>query len=218
MGLIDKIKTQSLAATVLDQGKALVQELRDAREFDLLDKLTDGLRRAGSTDPEIRRLQAQSQIERGNPTRAMDILEAQMARLAENSFEWAEARGLMGRAWKQVFFETADKTGDVAQHALRSAIEQYSIPYKAAPSENVWHGVNLIALSTFAASRGLHVDLGVDPQRLAREILTTLRAMPESKRDRWYHASLAEAYLALDDFAAVEENIRIYVTDSKTTA
>jgi hypothetical protein len=216
--LIEKIKNQTAVSALMEEGKGLVQTLRDTREFDLLDRLTDELRRAGSTDPKVRRLQAQSYIERGKATLAIDILEGPSMRLPKNSFEWAEAHGLMGRAWKQVLLETADKTSEIAQNALRNSIEQYSIPYNAAPADNLWHGLNLIALAHFAGSQGLSVDAGVDPQRLAGEILTALRGTPQAKRDNWYHASLAEAYLALGNLDAVEENIRTYVMDDNTTA
>src|SRR5829696_4572708 len=75
LGMIDRIKGQRSAATVLDEGKSLIQTLRDTREFDLLDQLTGELRRAGAADPKIRRLQAQSYIERGKPELAIDVLE-----------------------------------------------------------------------------------------------------------------------------------------------
>ena len=45
-----------------------------------------------------------------------------------------------------------------------------------------------------------------------------MRLLPDDKRDRWYYASLAEAYLALDQLDAVEANLRLYVTDPETTA
>jgi S1-C subfamily serine protease len=218
LGMIDRIRGQRSAATVLDEGKTLIQALRDTREFDLLDQLTGELRRAGATDPGIRRLQAQSYIERGKPELAIDVLEGPAARLPKNSFEWAEAHGLMGRAWKQVLFDTGDHASEIAQNALRSAVEQYSIPYETDPVQNVWQGLNLMALSHFAESKGLDPGRGIDTKCLARDIMATLKAIPESKRDRWYHASIAEASLALDDVDNAQEHIRAYVTDPATTA
>jgi V8-like Glu-specific endopeptidase len=200
-------------------GDAVVRarELRDAREFDLLEIFTDQLRRQGNRDPAVRRLQAQGLIEQGKLIQAIDVLEPS-ANLPLISPEWSEARGLMGRAWKQIFIETPDTEGEPARNALVNAIEQYRIPYAAAPHQNVWHGVNLLALSYCAQSKGIVVDDPIDITRLSESIIETLRLTPDDKRDQWYYASLAEAHLALDQLDAVEENLRLYVTDPKTNA
>jgi hypothetical protein len=201
-----------------EQGLQLAQELRENREFDLLDRLTTELRRSGDENPTIRRLQAQSLIERGATISALDVLESSAARLSHDSKEWAEAHGLMGRAWKQILFDTGDKTSERARIALANSIREYTIPYKEAPIENVWQGLNLVALANFAQMKGLTADTAIDPERLARDIISTFAATPESERDNWHYASQAEAYLALNDLDAVERNINAYVRDPKTTA
>ena len=198
-------------------GLKLAEKLRDHREFDLLDQLTTQLRRAGDQNPIIRRLQAQSLIERGSPDAALDVLAALVARLSRDSKEWAEGHGLMGRAWKQILFDTDDCAGS-ARVALANSIREYTIPYTAAPRENVWHGLNLLALADFSKAKGLPVDPVIDSQRLARDIISTLAAKPEGDWDNWHHGSLAEAYLALGDLDRVEEHIGMYVRDPKTTA
>ena len=43
-------------------------------------------------------------------------------------------------------------------------------------------------------------------------------ATPIDKRDNWYHASRAEAYLAMGDLENVEMHIGVYVRSSATTA
>jgi S1-C subfamily serine protease len=201
-----------------EQGLQLAQQLREGREFDLLDRLTTELRRSGDENPTVRQLQAQSLIERGDAIFALDILESSAARLPEDSKEWAEAHGVMGRAWKQILFDTEDKTSERARIALANAIREYTLPYKASPVKNVWQGVNLLALGNFAQAQGLPFGAVIDPERLARDIVSSLAAKPESERDNWYYGSLAEAYLALNDLDAVERNINAYVRDPKTTA
>jgi hypothetical protein len=216
LGLIEKLGRGD--DSLIGEGLNMAQQLRDAREFDLLDQMTEQLRRIGDEDPTIRRLQAQSLIERGKAISAIDILEGSANRLSKESPEWAEAYGLMGRAWKQIFFDTTDKTTEKARKALTKAIELYRVPYDCRPTQNAWQGLNLIALSRFAQTRGLQINSDIDSQRLAHDILTTLQNKPQAERDNWYHASLAEAYLALNDLDAVEVNIRTYVLDPKTTA
>src|SRR5262249_54565484 len=157
------------------------------REFALLDQLTDQMRRESDERPEVRRLQAQSRIDQGRAISALDILEGYLARLETGSFEWGEAHGLMGRAWKQIFFDTPDKRAERAKKALANAVGQYMIPYKL--GQYAWHGVNLLALANFAQSNGLPLDPPIDSKQLASDILHRLRDTPEGERDAWYYAS-----------------------------
>jgi V8-like Glu-specific endopeptidase len=212
--LIDRLKK---GGGEFDEGLSVAQQLREKREFELLNQVTDQLRRAGDERPTVRRLQAQSFIEQGNAVAALDILEGAAAKLGKKAPEWAEMHGLMGRAWKQIFFDAEDKTTDGARKALANSFAQYAIPYKAAPKKNQWHGLNLLALANFARAENIPVDFALDSERLARAIVSSLRKTPEAKRDRWYHASLAEAQLALNDLGAVEESIGLYARDPKTT-
>jgi V8-like Glu-specific endopeptidase len=202
----------------LDEGLQLAQKLQESLEFDLLDRLTTELRRSGDERSTLRLLQAQSLIERGAAISALDVLEASAARLPEGSHQWAEAHGLMGRAWKQILFETKNETSERARVALANSIREYAIPYRVAPTENVWHGLNLLALANFARAKCLTVGAAIDSERLASDIISSLTATPEPKRNNWYHGSLAEAYLALNDLDEVESNINSYVRDPKTTA
>jgi len=213
--LIDKLKR---GQPDFDEGLRVAHQLRETREFDLLDELTDQLRRAGEDNPTIRRLEAQSFIERGKAIPALDILESSAARLDKDSKEWGEAHGLMGRAWKQIFFDTEDKTSPQARKALANSMREYAIPYSADPAENVWQGLHLLAVANFVQAQGLPIDAAIDSERLARDIISILAAKPEAERDNWYHGSLAEAHLALNDLDAAEDNIKAYVRDPKTTA
>ena len=104
--------------------KAAATDLRDKREFDLLDQFAEELRQRGFIDPEIVKLQAQSFIDRGKPGTALVLLEA-----IANSNQFVEAHGLMGRAWKQIFFDAQDKTGTVAKQALVKSFNEYKIAY-----------------------------------------------------------------------------------------
>ena len=142
----------------LDEGLQLAQKLQESREFDLLDRLTTELRRSGDERATLRLLQAQSLIERGAAISALDVLEGAGARLPEGSHQWSEAHGLMGRAWKQILFETKNETSERASVALANSIREYTIPYRVAPTENVWHGINLLALANFARAKGLTVS------------------------------------------------------------
>lgn len=225
---VERQKPQALVGALIERlknGEPCLQEclsaaaqLRDGRNFDLLDELTEQLRRTGNENPTVRRLQAQSLIERGKAILAIDILESYAARIDVESPEWGEAHGLMGRAWKQIFFDLPDKTSRLAFRALANSIREYEIPYAADPAKHTWQGLNLLALASYVQREGLPVEPPIDCQRLARNLLSHLAATPEAERDSWYHASAAQVHLALGDLGAVEENIRVFVNDPRTTA
>ncbi|GLS24272.1 hypothetical protein GCM10007874_72940 [Labrys miyagiensis] len=119
--------------------KTQVENLRDARQYDLMSKLAEAICRHDPEDAKNRRLYAQCLIELGNVTAAIDVLNALRARPNLKPSEYAEAGGLLGRAYKQIFHELSDKASPEARDALRSAIASYREPYEADPALT-WHG------------------------------------------------------------------------------
>jgi predicted Zn-dependent protease len=93
----------------VESTKGLVEELRNAREYDRMGRLADAVSRRDPKDPKNRRLYAQYLIDTGKATAAIDVLQPLARRLSKDHPEFAEATGLLGRAYKQVFFEPATK-------------------------------------------------------------------------------------------------------------
>src|SRR3990167_4021378 len=93
-------------AKIQGQARALLLALRERRAFDLLLRLAEALCRIDPADPLTRRLYAQALIETGALTAAIDMLRQLLATLAAQHAEAAEASGLLGRACKQIFFES----------------------------------------------------------------------------------------------------------------
>ena len=85
-------------------------------------------------------------------TVAVDVLTALTRRLRKDDPEWAEAKGLLGRAYKRLFFDAADKTANSAIEALKQSIAAYRDPYEENSAANYWHGVSLVALLTRAGA------------------------------------------------------------------
>jgi len=193
--------------------KSAANDLRGRREFDLLDQFAEELRQRGPTDPEIVKLQAQSFIDRGKPGTALVLLEA-----IANSGQFVEAHGLMGRAWKQIFFDAQDKTGMMAKQALARSFNEYKIAYGGERGGNVWAGVNMLALAAFARREGIQIPLDLEIASWADKVLKSLKSVPKKKHDNWYHASVAEASLGKDDLNNAQEHIGIYVRSKKTPA
>ncbi len=188
-------------------GQDFVKVARSAREFATLSKVAEAVSRQAPKDSTTRRYYAQALIETGHATVAVDVLRP----LLKDKNESAEAYGLIGRAYKQIFFDAGDKTSPAARDALKQAIAAYRVPFEASPVRHYWHGVNLTAVVTAARRIGLRVALDLDPSALAKKVITALKKTPPKDRNPWYHASVAEANLALRNWPEVEAHLRRYV-------
>jgi hypothetical protein len=217
LALVPKLRAGADAA-LLGTARAKLDALKDQREFRLLGQLAEEVRRHEPKDAKLRRLHAQSLIETGRVTAAVDVLTTLARQVRRDDAEWAEARGLLGRAHKQIFFDAEDKTSPAALNALRQAIEHYRAPFEADPARNSWHGVNLVALLRKARAVGARFGRDLDPEAIARGIIEDMARVPAERRDNWYYATAAEAELALDRWQDAEQHIGAYVQDERTTA
>jgi Trypsin-like peptidase domain/MAP3K TRAFs-binding domain/Tetratricopeptide repeat len=195
----------------VNEARALVEKLRNQRDYELMGRLAEAVSRRDPKDAKNRRLYAQCLIETGKATAAIDLLQPLARRLPKGDPEFAEATGLLGRAYKQIFFDAGDKASAGAREALKKAIDAYRGPYELDPAHGTWHGVNLVALLTRARMLGMRVAPALDPQAIAAKVVATLKATPVEKRDEWFLPTLAEASLGLRDWAVIDENIRQYV-------
>ena len=203
-------------AKIQGQARALLLALRERRAFDLLLRLAEALCRIDPADPLTRRLYAQALIEAGALTAAIDMLRQLLATLAAQHAEAAEASGLLGRACKQIFFESGASGSAGARWALAAAIEAYAGPYRAQPERHTWHGVNLLALVSRARIEGWpDIAPEVEPLTLAVQLSARLRTLPPKARDVWYLPTLAEATLGLSlatgDLKPVEDLLAEYI-------
>jgi len=194
----------------LAQARDLVELLRNQRDYELMGRLAEAVSRRDPQDAKNRRLYAQYLIETGKATAAIDVLQPLARRLKKEDPEFAEATGLIGRAYKQIFFDAGDKTTPGARDALKKVIETYRGPYERDPA-NTWHGVNLLALLTRARALGLRVAPALAPASIAAKVVATLQATPVEKRDAWYLPMLAEASLGLHDWDVIEHNVERYL-------
>jgi len=205
----------STANAVIERGRALAKALRDERQFGLLTTIAEALIKGGYDDDTIVRLYAQGLVDSGHAEKAVPVLTALADKLSRDSFEFGEATGLIGRAWKQVFFDSPDQSSPPARAALAQAFAKYRFGYE---TQNTWHGLNVLALADYARRKGITLDGAIDERALALQLLGQLDATPPQQRDNWYHASRAEAYLGLGDLEAVEMHIGAYVRSEATNA
>ncbi len=213
-------------ARSIKDSRALLLPLRNLRAFELLVRLAEALRRVDPVDPPdptTRRLYAQGLIETGATHAAIALLRQLLQTVPKSPPEAVEAGGLIGRAYKQMFFDRADARSAPARRALACAVDAYRAPYKTDPKKNTWHGVNLLALVSRARREGWdEIALAIDPAKLARQLQATLDAVPPKARDDWHLPTLAEVTLGLalatGGLDPVETLLKQYIADPQARA
>lgn len=179
--------------------RAVLRTLRARRYFDLMQRVGDELIQAGQRAPQVRRQYAQALLDGGIITGALETLQALVADTAADPAEHAEARGLIGRAWKQLYVNAAGAPTRRRGEQLGRAFHAYHEVYREAPDRHLWHGINAVALLARARRDGVAVPGAPDDRALAREILGRLDAWRESDRlGMWDYATAVEACVALD--------------------
>ena len=222
---LDRAQTQALsqqlvqalaAGNAADIGKAqaALDLLRSRRFFAEMLTVADALRGLGQDSPKIRRLYAQGLIEEGKLSAALDLLQALVRDTAQDrkdAGENAEARGLIGRVYKQRFVGWTAAGNSIAREALKKAVEAYHEVYDSDPTSYTWHGINVVALLARAARDGLPLTGYRDHLTIAREIRRTIEATSEEKRAGWDLGTAMEACLALSEWSAALDWAKVYV-------
>jgi hypothetical protein len=201
---------------LVDEAAALLVKLRDLLEFDRLCALAELVCRLRSDDAKARRLYAQGLIETRRLTAAIDLLDAAKQRFGMGNSEYSEFEGLLGRAYKQQFMDTADPQGIWASMFIERAMEAYRGAYTRDPARNFWHGINLGALAHAAKLRGVPVP-GPAATDYTAQLLATLESIDPAKRDQWWYATKAEAHASQREWMEGENALRSYLEHKETT-
>jgi S1-C subfamily serine protease len=202
--LCDELIAQLHRGTVLGDGmgRRILALLRRKTYFGQMERVAESLLFTGQDDAQIRRQYAQALIDQSKLTAAVYVLESLVERTGGiDPSENAEARGLLGRVYKQLYINAVLPDPDAARvplHRLnlQRAVDTYLGVYRAAPARHLWHGINAAALTLRAVRDNVSLREAVDGAALAREILATIEAREDP--DAWDLATGAEACLALD--------------------
>lgn len=176
--------------------------LRRNRKFRPMLRVAEGAFRAGVDSAGVSNLYAQALIEEG-------LLGAALAVLGQvppgPGGEAEETIGLIGRAHKERYATTTAAAG--GERDLRAAIDAYLGPFEASPAENLWHGINAVALLARAQRDGISIAGRPDWKQMAEQLLATIRSRPPEKRGVWDLAVEAEAHVALGDFRSAGKRL-----------
>jgi subtilisin family serine protease len=189
--------------------------LRKKRQFLLMRRYASAVLTSGATDFQVRRQYAQALIELKDFKRAEEVLLplAEEATKAKHD-ERFEARGLLGRSYKQRYVDSG-KPGD--SHFLMQAIVTYWSVFQE-DQKHVWHGVNAASCILRANRDGIEVP---PAHAIARRVLEVLDRRQESKEGRlevWDVATRVEALVDLEDFEQASTALDKYLAHPEMDA
>jgi len=212
--LIGRINSEETQLPERD-AKRLLQKLRRKRQFQQMALLAEALIQSGQRSPQIRRQYAQALIDQGILTAPEVVLQAIIQDSQGVIGEEMEARGLIGRIYKQLYVNTTGSESDRNRANLERAINEYHYVYRLAPQQNLWHGINVVALVERARRDKLPLQGLPDASKLARDILATLDAREQGATEAlpsWDVATALEALIALDSYGKIDD--RVYTVET----
>jgi len=218
--IVSRIKSE---AEPIDErlARKLLFLLRRKRQFVPMAQLADVMLRSGLRTLQIRRQYAQALIDQGMLTPAEMVLQAIVQDAQQNKTEEMEARGLIGRIYKQIYVNNNDSTSPNNRANLERALQEYLFVYRLNPKENWWHGINGVALAARAKRDGFPMTGLPDSGELAREILKAIRTKEENSTTPlkdWDVATMVEAFVAVGDSEQAARTARTYVESSDADA
>lgn len=191
----------------LDNAKTVLAQLRSRRYFDLMESVADTLLQNEQRAPRVYRMYAQALLDRGNLTSGIYMLRKLRDMTAgdgaqPDATEHAEALGLLGRAYKDLYVLGKDPNRSRNRRFLENAIGYYRKVYLA-DSNMIWQGINSVALIRRAEEDGIELTEIADPKRMAdsmaAEILGEVKRRHQNREaNTWDYATGLEACIGLD--------------------
>jgi len=202
--------------------RRLLANLRRKRRFTLMRSLAEAIIQSGVTAPQVRRQYAQALIDDGHLNEAEDVLKTIVQDPTANAGEVMEARGLIGRVYKQRYVNGAKTQSQANPANLQRALELYYETYRVNPQMNLWHGINTVALTARARRDGLAFAGMPDELGLARELLSTIAEMELNSNTgvlaAYDEATRMEAYVALGEYGEADKSALRYIDSSDADA
>jgi V8-like Glu-specific endopeptidase len=199
------------------KARTVLSLLRRRRYFGEMCRAGEAFVSNATADARVRRLYAQALIDTGDFSRARNLLDEVVQDPASSPAEIAEASGLIGRTFKQMYVDHPDASLGERRSLVGSAIEAYHRIYRVDREQYLWHGVNVVALLARAQRDGVPVPIDDEYRTLAKGLLHAVEAREEDSLATIFdYATAMEASVALDDAEAAlawaEKYVRIGLT------
>jgi subtilisin family serine protease len=195
-----------------DHASRDLETLRSKRQFHMLCRYAGALVDKGTAPPVVRRQFAQALVEQKRHDHALDVLQSVVNDCEPEDHEAVEARGLMGRLYKQRYVDA--NRGD--EQLLKQAVEEYKEAAKHAPT-NYWPAINYVSCTLRAHRDGFAWADADDARQRAERIVAglTLR-WSHAEPKAWDQASYAEAMVALERFELANDALSAYFSNRGT--
>jgi len=196
--------------------KEILNLLRRKRRFELMELVADALVQGGQSSAQIRRQYAQCLIDQGRFSAAQAVLNLIVADSGSPAAEKAEASGLLGRVFKQLYVNSHDPSNPRQQSNMRQAAQRYYDVYKTNPNDYLWHGINTVAL--LARARRDQVDMPGFPVSadISKEIYEIISKIDEL--NYWDRATAVENAVALGNWKGAYDHLVYYLADPRVDA
>jgi hypothetical protein len=178
----------------------LMNTLRRKRRFTQMIELAKEILASGLQTAAVKRLYAQALIDLDRFDDAELVLNGMIDDPSVTPAEINEARGLIGRVFKQKYVNSKDPHSEANRQNLVRALQEYEDVYKLDRRLYLWHGINVVALLTRAERYQVPVESSLRMQEVARDILSTLEQRDQSSAldlPAFDVATQLEAYVAL---------------------
>jgi DNA/RNA endonuclease G (NUC1) len=188
--------------------------LQRKRRFNSLSRVGDAFLQQGMVGPQIRRRYAQALIDQGFFSAAELLPRSILADTSVPPSEQEEAQGLLGRTGKQIYVN-ANAPGNPRNVArLQSAVDSYWRSYTLDPTQNYWHGINVVACLRRADLDGIQLQPPADPQKVASDILKNLQSRESQSTTgelpAFELATFVEVHLALGQTSEAVKRAKMY--------
>ena len=195
-----------------------MSSLRRKGRFRNMTELGEALIESGVNAVQLRRQYAQGLIDQGKFLNAEPILMSILDESPGAAREKVEARGLLGRLYKQRYVNGKGPAPERATNMQR-ALREYLSVYGADPGQ-LWHGINVVALAARAERDGLQLEGAPDAKETAGGIVAALQKREDEEEEitPWDEATWMEAYVALGDHANALKKARRYVDSDEIDA
>jgi hypothetical protein len=190
--------------------REVLASLRRKRQFALGARMAEAFIRTGQNASRVRRQYAQALIDEGILLAPEPLLRSLTLEPLGGDSQVAEAHGLLGRLYKQLYVNADNPGSAYARLFFERALGEYLQTYRLGPKQYAWHGINVVALLHRGRADGIDVQRLPDADVLAADILESL-PQPSKVVDAFDLATRLEALLALGRHADTETAALDYV-------
>lgn len=212
-GIIDRLPNEAVLYPERS-AKRVMQMLRRKRRFAAMGLVAEALLQNGLTTAQVRRQYAQAQIEQGMLNGAERELQSLLNEPQTNVTEKAEARGLLGRVYKQLYVKAgASAPPERVKANLQRSFDAYALAWAENPEVNTWHGINMVALLARAEKEHIEVQGATDYRTLAGKILQIISGKEDNSSkglEAFDLATQMEAYVARGEYADAIKTAMVY--------